>query len=418
MKSVLCQFVILNLVFAHLIFATGKNGSKPAFKHDEHQLRVIILDADLLKLAKQRLETGDSFLNASLICLKEEASLALKAGLFSVMDKPFIPPGGDKHDYMSIGPYWWPNPATPDGLPYIRKDGIVNPERNKYDRIPLKNLDVNVSTLALAYYFTGEERYAEHTAFLIRSWFLDEETRMNPHLKYAQAIPGRTEGRGTGIIDSRAFFRIADAVGLIARSPSWTEQDNDALKRWYEKYLDWLLTSENGKDEAASVNNHGTWYDVIAADLALFVGKKDVACEILQKVPQKRIDVQIGRDGSQQHELSRTRAFHYSAMNLEGLFHLAFLGERVGLDLWNYKKGDVPRLKLALDYLIPFALREKEFPYRMIKGWEDDDTELMIYLLRVASIKYNNAKYENYINRLPDADKFRYRIDLVYPKKY
>lgn len=31
----------------------------------------------------------------------------------------------------SVGPYWWPDPSKPDGLPYIRKDGHKNPERGK-----------------------------------------------------------------------------------------------------------------------------------------------------------------------------------------------------------------------------------------------------------------------------------------------
>ena len=51
--------------------------------------------------------------------------LSLSDGPWSVMDKQHVPPSGDKHDYMSLGPYWWPDPDKPDGLPYIRRDGEV-----------------------------------------------------------------------------------------------------------------------------------------------------------------------------------------------------------------------------------------------------------------------------------------------------
>ncbi len=68
------------------------------------------------------------------------AERTMTKNLVTVMDKPILPPSGDKHDYMSMGPYWWPNPDTDDGLPYIRKDGLVNPERNRLDRNAMSNL--------------------------------------------------------------------------------------------------------------------------------------------------------------------------------------------------------------------------------------------------------------------------------------
>ena len=59
------------------------------------------------------------------------AGAALSAGPFSVTDKAVVPPSGDKHDDMSQAPYWWPNPATPNGLPYVQRDGERNPEIDK-----------------------------------------------------------------------------------------------------------------------------------------------------------------------------------------------------------------------------------------------------------------------------------------------
>ena len=82
-----------------------------------------------------------------------------------------------------------------------------------------------VETLAIAYYFTGEERYAERAALLIRVWFLDPATKMNPHFRYAQAIPGHNDGRGAGLIESRHFIKVVDAAGLLGGSRAWTDKD-------------------------------------------------------------------------------------------------------------------------------------------------------------------------------------------------
>ena len=61
--------------------------------------------------------------------------------------------------------------------------------------------------LAAAYKITGERKYADHAAAHLRAWFIDEATRMNPNLQYAQAIQGRFTGRGTGIIERCTWWK-------------------------------------------------------------------------------------------------------------------------------------------------------------------------------------------------------------------
>src|SRR3954466_4902684 len=113
--------------------------------------------------------------------LMQAADRALEQKPVSVMDKKKVPPSGDKHDYLSQAPYWWPDPAKPDGKPYIRKDGQRNPEIDAIaDHDNLGRLGDAVATLGLAYAYTGREVYAAHAARLVRAWFLDPATRMNP----------------------------------------------------------------------------------------------------------------------------------------------------------------------------------------------------------------------------------------------
>src|SRR5438270_5098087 len=245
------------------VFMAAASQSLPAQVAQNNPPRVFLVDARRLAGARRNVLAGDRAFDAALKKLEADAKKALAAGTFSVTSKAATPPSGDKHDYMSQAPYFWPNPKTPGGLPYVRRDGERNPEINKItDHHTLDQMEEAVETLALAYYFRGDEAYAAKAAQLLRAWFLDPATRMNPNLQYAQYIPGVNTGRGIGLIETRGLTRVVDAVGLLEGSKSLTEADRRGVADWFANCRQWMQESKNGRDEAAAQNNHGTYYDL------------------------------------------------------------------------------------------------------------------------------------------------------------
>jgi hypothetical protein len=352
--------------------------------------QVFIMDAERLVALKTKFQNNDKPVVALVDSLRIKADGYQKMKMLSVMDKKFSPVSGDKHDYMSQAPYFWYDSSKPNGKPYLRRDGEHNPEIKLItDRTYIGDLENATRILSLAWYFTGEEKYAEKSAALIRNWFINAATRMNPNLEYAQAIPGINNGRGIGIIETRTLTGIADAIGLLNGSKAWTSSDQRDIQAWYGKYLNWMLNSKNGKDEHAAKNNHGTWYYVQVIDFALFEGDKKIAKQLSLEA-RALLDSQLTTEGKFPLELERTNALGYSSFNTFAWFQVATLAQQAGVDIWNYKTSKNSGLKKAVDWLMPYAMAEKKWTYQQIGPYKASD---FYPVLVMAGNKYKDARY-------------------------
>lgn len=374
----------------------GSSSAKPSISP-----RVFLIDGAQLDGTRRKITSGDTTFAPAVKRLEADADAALKGGTFSVVAKKVVPPSGDKHDYMSQAPYFWPDPTKKNGLPYIRRDGERNPEINDIsDHESMDRMVAAVSTLSLAYYIKGDERYAAKAVEILDAWFLDSRTQMNPNLEFGQGIPGVTTGRGIGLIETRGLTRVVDSIGMLDGSKALTSEKRHGIESWFEKFLTWMQTSKKGREEDDAKNNHGTYYDVQTASFALFLGKTDVAKRILETAKQKRIAVQIEPDGRQPLELARTRAWSYSVGNLDGLTEIATLGENVGVDLWNYQTSDGRSIRRAFEFLFPFSVGEK-WKYQQLGEWQP---QMLYPLMRRASRHYRDEKFTGMMAKVPAPD--------------
>ena len=377
---------------------------------------VFTFHASDLTIVRERIAAADETTVAALSTLVRKAERRLKEGTFTVVTNGRTPPSGDKHDYMSQAPYWWPDPKEGDGKPFIQRDGKINPESEGGDDEVLRKMCEAAWQLSLAWHLTGDRRYADHAAKLLRTWYLDPATRMKPRLVFGQYIPGHNTGRGEGLIETRAMLKVLDAAGLLAGSESWTAADQRQLQAWFRDFLDWMRESSRGDEERTADNNHGTWYDAQAAAYALFIGDERRAKNILERARQRRFIEAIDPKGRQIHELERTKALDYCLFNLEGLMQLALLGEQCGLHLWKAHFDDGRGLMRAVQWLAPYAAGSKEWPHKQI---EPVHAERIVILYRRAAEAYGREEYERISSRRRDAtdDEVTIALGLVYPRR-
>ena len=278
--------------------------------------------------------------------------------------------GGPK-DFYSNGDYWWPDPARPDGLPYIQRDGESNPDNFIEHRRCVTQLRDAVAALGAAYRITGEDCYAAKAAELLRVFFLNARTRMNPHLNFAQAIPGRSPGRGTGIIDTLHLAEVPLAIEALARSPAFPPDLLAGLKHWFRDYTDWMITSQNGRNEANAKNNHAVAYWLQVATFARFTEDAPRLAECRRQFKEVFVPRHMANDGSFPLELRRTKPYGYSIFQLDNMAALCQVLSTSQDDLWKFTLPDGRGIRQGMEFLYPYLADKSKWPYKPdIQAWE------------------------------------------------
>lgn len=299
------------------------------------------------------------------------ASLALKLEPPTITKYRAPLSEGGTNDFYSNADYFWPDPAKPDGLPYINRDGESNPGNFDQHRMAMRQMRDAVAALAAAYKITGDDRHVTKAVELLRVFFLDPKTRMNPNLQYAQAVPGRSPGRSWGIIDGLHLVEIPPAITALQTSPAFPPEVLAGLKQWFREMTDWMMTSENGRTEGAAKNNHSVAYFVQIAAFARFTGDTDRLGECRRQFKEVFVPNQMAVDGSFPLELKRTKPYGYSIFQVDNLATLCQVLSTPADNLWEFKLADGRGIGVAMEFLFPYLADKSKWPHAPdVQAWE------------------------------------------------
>lgn len=358
----------------------------------------IFWDAERLANVKTKLDAGDAALMPAYEALIKRAENALSVTPYTVTDKTRPGPSGDLQDYVSLSRYFWPNPKKKDGLPYIRKDGQTNPEVNgvNFDRRRSQEMTNAVRDLSLAAYFSDDKRYANKAVRLAYTWFVDKERRMNPHLNFAQSVPGKTLGREFGILDTRIYWNVMDSLWLMQSANMVDAKIVDAVRVWFGDYAAWLIRSDFGQKAKKKYNNHGTFYDAQLSHTLVFAGRCDLAKKAL-KSGYQRTQKQITKEGLMPGEIERTKSLFYHAFNAEAFLRMAHLAQKLDIDFYTSNKRGAGSVKDTVHFVASYAGRTDEWPYEEIS----DNVEKSIWsMLKHAQFVDDSAAITEALDRL------------------
>jgi hypothetical protein len=307
---------------------------------------------------------------------------------------------GGANDFYSNGDYWWPDPARPDGLPYIQRDGESNPNNFAAHRMAVRDMRDAVAALGAAYKISGDDRYVVKAVELLRVFFLEPRTRMNPNLQYAQAIPGRSPGRGIGIIDALHLIEVPMAVGAMEKSAQFPPEVAGGLKKWFGEFGDWMVSSKNGQEEAKAKNNHSVAYFLQLAVYAKFSGDEKKVAECRRQYKAVFLPEQMAVDGSFPQELRRTKPYGYSIFQLDNLIALCQVLSTPQEDLWKFTLADGRGASKGMEFLYPYLADKSKWPKKPdIAAWEGWPARQPCLLF--AGLALGEKKYLELWARLP-----------------
>ena len=306
---------------------------------------------------------------------------------------------GGLHDYFSEGDYWWPDPKNSNG-PYVQRDGMSNPDNFNQHRRYLMRLSVQVPALVAAWKLTKDTRYAKHAANHLKAWFIDERTRMNPHLRYAQAIHGVTTGRGIGIIDTLHLVEVARAVEVLENSRVLESSELKAIKQWFGDYLRWITIDKYGIDEREAKNNHGTCWVLQVAAFAHLTSNQDLLAYCRERFKTVLVPNQLAADGSFPQELRRTKPYGYSLFNLEAMSAICQLLTTPEDNLWKFELADGRGMRKAMEFMVPYIRDKKSWPHQPDVMY-DEYWPMRQSSLLFAGIAFGRSEYLDIWKKLP-----------------
>lgn len=376
MKYLTPKHLWLLLVTLSLFF-TSCNTSKKKLELSPEKEDLLNFDASKefvyynnkhVEQVKKEIKSNNPYFTEKYNELIKEGNALLNFKVDPVTNKTEVPPSKNMHDYISYAPYRWPDSSKLDGLPWVARDGIINPvSRGSDTDFSRKDAFFNaIDKLAWSYYFSDDIRYADKALALIKVWYLDKETKVNPNINFGQAHPGIAKGTKAGVHEWDGQSSIITALQMFEAKGVLPAAIKNGMTTWFSQYLNWLITEPMAIDAGFTRQNHANHYTYQVVGLMMYLNKIKDAKAVVEDAKMSRIADQIMPDGRQPRELGRTKSVSYSVTNIWLMTEITLMGQKIGVDLWKYETEDGRSLKKAYEFLAHYISNPEEWPEKQI----------------------------------------------------
>jgi hypothetical protein len=301
-----------------------------------------------------------------------------------------------------------PRSVVDDGAPGWENPNRFGADEDRHDFQVAMDMTTVVRDAALAYRFTGEDRYAEAAIDHLDHWCLDPETRMVPNANIAD--------NGTSIELLVTVPKLWYGASLVGGHPYWTDGgDRDreaAFREWVRTFVASL--PDPGYYQS---NNQWAWRIATIASAGSYLGDGAMLdrafcmwrgeCETAAHGKDKpRPWVQYRKRGEGRgclkQELKREDGLSYHTYGVKALTMTAEIARHHGVDLYGYNAptdpGDGSTLKKLFDFMAPYLQSPSEWEWGTgSNGIDSTQKENYASLFELAYSRWEEEAYREVV---------------------
>ncbi len=268
---------------------------------------------------------------------------------------------GTANDFYSEDPEWFP--GSDPARPWTRHPGEQNSDAFHAHGDAVLRMAQIIPALVSAWMITKDAKYSTAAIAHLRAWFLAPETRMNPSLNYAQAIPGVAAGRATGILETIFLVEVVRALSFLSASEDLSEADLKGLKAWIGDYAHWMYDSVLGQGERDTRSIHGIGWVAQAAEYARFANIATISGYCLRRFRDVLLSL-LSLDGNFPAALASPAPYANSIFHLESLSLACEVLSTPFESQWTFQTSDGKGLRSAVAFLAPSLEDKMRWRYR------------------------------------------------------
>lgn len=219
----------------------------------------------------------------------------------------------------------------PNPIPRIISAGYIKSAPEKIQTVASLMDMVKIEALAWSWVVTEDERYSSKAREFIKSWAKVNQPDGNP-------------------INETKFEPLIEAYDLIRLT--YSKDDRDFIDSWLHNKATVLWFTPKGKKE-----NWQSHRLKIVGLIAMTIGDTDL-WRVVQEEFKDHIQNNFDDNGESQ-DFKRRDALHYHLYSVLPLLTLACVAQSEGLSLFAYRADSGASLKLAVEFILPYALGNK-----------------------------------------------------------
>ena len=238
----------------------------------------------------------------------------------------------------------------------------------KHNQEDFRSLVQNCTMLTLASYFSDDNSYADHAVSIIKEWFLDQNTKVNPSKVFTEATHR--------LLKTTYVYTLFDSLRLLRKKGRFSEDEWHGLQRWFTQVMEAMDQSARAWRLGYTSKDHiGLYYDIQYSSIAAFINNSTQMYKTIQD-SIARLYEHVAPDGTLHNEITKKSCESNQIFALAGWQTMDRMASKLGIDLWNQAIDDSDKYSRLCRTMVTTISYLSARPRLLCEGPEPSDERI------------------------------------------